>query len=65
MKRNDLIRHLHKHKCELMREGSNHSVYQNTVSKKQSAVPRHQELSDLLCSKICKQLEVPNIKNSE
>ncbi|MEK6756467.1 MAG: type II toxin-antitoxin system HicA family toxin [Bacteroidota bacterium] len=27
MKRIDLIRHLEKHGCELLREGGNHSVY--------------------------------------
>ena len=63
MKRNELIKHLHQNKCRLLREGSSHSIYVNAESKKQSAVPRHhKELSDLLCQKICKQLEIKIIK---
>ena len=59
MKRNQFIKHLESSDCELMREGGNHSIYQNLSNKKQTAVPRHNELSDLLCKKICKQLEIP------
>jgi hypothetical protein len=47
MKRNDLIRHLNKHNCKLRRVGGNLSIYQNISSKKQTAIPRHHELSDL------------------
>ena len=61
MKRQKLIKHLVKHNCLLKREGANHSIYQNTQNKKQSSVGRHNELSDLLCGKICKQLGVPPI----
>jgi len=60
MKRVELITHLEKNGCILLREGGNHSIYQNPANKKQSAVGRHRELSDLLCRKICKQLEVPS-----
>jgi len=63
MKRGDFVRHLNKQACYLLREGSNHSIFQNSKNKKQSAVGRHTELSDLLCKKICKQLEIPEIKN--
>lgn len=62
MKRNELLRHLHKQHCILLREGAGHSIYLNPATKKQSAVPRHKELSDLLCQKICKQLEIKIIK---
>lgn len=62
MKRGDLIRHLNKHGCYLLREGSNHSIFHNSANKKQTAVGRHPELSELLCKKICKQLEIPEIK---
>ena len=34
MKRRDLIRHLEKHGCELMREGGNHTVYVNRARRK-------------------------------
>jgi len=45
----------------LLREGANHAIYQNPVNLKQTAVGRHQELDNLLCKKICKQLEIPSM----
>ncbi|RCL72634.1 MAG: type II toxin-antitoxin system HicA family toxin [Flavobacteriales bacterium] len=62
MKRSDFIKHLKKHKCILHREGGNHSIYKNQSNQRQSAVGRHRELSNLLCKKICKQLDIPTIK---
>lgn len=59
MKRADLIKHLKANGCELLREGTNHAIYRNKSNSKQSAVGRHQELDNLLCKKICKQLEIP------
>lgn len=58
MKRKDLLRHLQKHGCRLLREGSRHSVYVNRSEKKASTVPRHREIDDFLCRKICKDLGV-------
>jgi len=62
MKRQELIKHLEKEGCILLREGKRHSIYQNPINKKQSAVGRHNELSDLLCIKVCKQLEITSVK---
>jgi predicted RNA binding protein YcfA (HicA-like mRNA interferase family) len=62
MKRNQFVKHLETHGCVLLREGGNHTIYQNVKNKKQTAVGRHRELSNLLCSKICKQLDIPDIK---
>ncbi|MBK6409726.1 MAG: type II toxin-antitoxin system HicA family toxin [Flavobacteriales bacterium] len=62
MKRLKLIRHLEKHGCILLREGGNHAIYLNPKNQRRSAVGRHRELADLLCEKICKQLEVPGLK---
>lgn len=62
MKRNNFIKHLKKYNCVLLREGGSHSIYKNQTNQKQSAVGRHRELSNLLCKKICKQLEIPEIK---
>lgn len=61
MKRIDLLKHLKEHNCELLREGNNHSIYRNKTNGKQSAIGRHQELDNLMCRKICKQLEIPLI----
>ena len=62
MKRHKLIQHLERHGCILLREGGNHAIYLNPANNKRSAVGRHKELDDLLCVKICKQLEIPAIK---
>ncbi len=59
MKRRDLIRHLEKHGCELMREGGSHTVYVNRARRKTTAIPRHREVNEFLARKICQDLEVP------
>ncbi|MDQ4077892.1 MAG: type II toxin-antitoxin system HicA family toxin [Chloroflexota bacterium] len=59
MKRRDLIRHLEKYGCEMLREGANHTIYINRAAGKTSTVPRHREINDFLARKICKDLEVP------
>ena len=59
MKRSALIKHLEKNGCHLLRQRSNHAIYVNPANQKQTAVGRHQELDNLLCKKICKQLEIP------
>ncbi|MDA0841948.1 MAG: type II toxin-antitoxin system HicA family toxin [Planctomycetota bacterium] len=61
MKRRDLIRHPEAHGCELLREGSNHSVYVNRAARKSSSLPRHREINDFLCKKICRDLEIPEV----
>jgi mRNA interferase HicA len=59
MKRRDLIRHLEQHGCELLREGSKHSVYINRAAQKATTVPRHREIDEYLARKICKDLQIP------
>ncbi|HKZ52589.1 MAG TPA: type II toxin-antitoxin system HicA family toxin [Candidatus Acidoferrales bacterium] len=51
--------HLLRHGCELLREGSRHSVYYNPALNKTSTVPRHREINDFLARKICRDLGVP------
>jgi len=58
MKRTDLLRHLEKSGCELLREGARHSVFVNRTAKKSSAVPRHREINDFLARKICGDLQI-------
>lgn len=60
MKRADLLRHLQRHGCVLLREGGKHSVFVNRTARKTSTVPRHREINDFLARKICRDLEVPN-----
>jgi len=59
VKLRDLIRHLEKNGCELLREGGNHSLYVNRKSRKSTAVPRHREINEFLSTKICRDLEIP------
>ena len=58
MKRLKLVQHLERHGCKLLREGGNHAIYINPANNKRTAVGRHAELDDLLCRKICKQLDI-------
>jgi len=58
MKRKELIKHLKKCGCLLLREGANHSVFINKSRKKVSTIPRHGEINDALARKICKDLEI-------
>jgi predicted RNA binding protein YcfA (HicA-like mRNA interferase family) len=60
MKRRELIRHLERFGCVLVREGAKHSRYINLADpRRTSTVPRHTEIDDLLARKICHQLGVP------
>jgi mRNA interferase HicA len=61
MKRGDLLRHLRLHGCVLKREGGGHSIWQNPETGHSEAVPRHQEISNLLARSICRGLLVPEI----
>jgi mRNA interferase HicA len=62
MKRKELLRHLHSQGCEFVREGARHSWWFNPSLNKRSAVPRHNEIVDLLAKKICKDLGIPPFK---
>ena len=59
MKRRDLLRHLARHGCTLLREGRNHTVYVNLTAGKASTIPRHNDVNEGLAKKICKDLQVP------
>ena len=59
MKRADLVRHLERNGCVLLREGAKHSVFVNRARNKSSTVPRHREINDFLAKKVCRDLEVP------
>jgi hypothetical protein len=59
VKRRDLLRHLERHRCELLREGANHAVYVNSRGGKVTTVPRHREINEFLARRICRDLDVP------
>jgi mRNA interferase HicA len=58
LKRRDLVRYLEAHGCELLREGSNHSVFINRKARKVTTVPRHREVNEFLARKICRDLDI-------
>jgi predicted RNA binding protein YcfA (HicA-like mRNA interferase family) len=64
VKRADLVRHLEGHGCRLLREGARHSLFVNPATDRKSTVPRHREINDYLCRKICRDLEIPEIGGS-
>jgi mRNA interferase HicA len=59
MKRRDLIRHLERHGCRLLREGNSHSIFENSANRLRTAVARHREIPEPMVRVICKQLSVP------
>jgi len=59
LKRRDLIAHLTRHGCQLVREGAKHSWWGNPANGRRSAVPRHNAIHDMLARKICRDLDVP------
>jgi len=62
MKRYTLLRHLRKNGCYLKREGSAHSLWINPMNGVAEAIPRHSEIPDKLVHKICKHLDISDIK---
>lgn len=53
----DLERHLQRHGCELLRQGSRHEVWWNR-STTRTSVPRHREIPLPTARAICRQLGV-------
>jgi len=58
VKRRELIRHLTAGGCRLVREGANHSWWENPALNRRSAVPRHTEVNHFLARKICRDLGI-------
>jgi mRNA interferase HicA len=63
MKRLHLLRYLEAQGCRFVREGGNHTVYVNPLTRKVSAIPRHREINEFLAVKICKDLDIPPPKS--
>ena len=59
MKRRDLLKHLRLYECRLIREGDEHSIWENPSTKYRTSIPRHREILDYTIEKICKQLGIP------
>lgn len=59
MKRRDLLRHLRDHGCRFVREGGEHSIWENPVMGRRTSVPRHRDIPEYTAQRICKQLQIP------
>jgi len=59
MKRRDLLLHLRQQGCQLLGEGSEHSIWENLVNHRCTAIPRHREINDFTVASICRQLGIP------
>ncbi len=59
MKRRDLIRHLINYGCLFLREGSDHSIWENPANGRRTSVPRHREIPGFTAQRICRQLDIP------
>ena len=59
MKRRDLLSHLERHGCDILRDKGPHTVWVHRSARKSSSVPRHREINDFLARKICRDLEIP------
>ena len=62
MKRKELLKYLHNNGCEFLREGGRHSWWHNPTLNKRSAIPRHNEIRNILAKEICKDLGIPPVK---
>jgi len=56
MKHRDLIAKLKEAGCQFVRHGGLHDIYRNPVTGRIEAVPRHNEVNELLARKIVKSL---------
>ncbi|MGA2929822.1 MAG: type II toxin-antitoxin system HicA family toxin [Solirubrobacteraceae bacterium] len=59
MKRRELERHLAEHGCEVVREGSRHTIWRHPPADLRAPVPRHREIPAGTARAICRQLAVP------
>lgn len=63
MRRRDLIRHLRQHGCRFVREGGDHSIWENPFIRRRTSIPRHRQIQIYTARNICQQLGVPPVGN--
>jgi len=56
VKRRDLIARLERGGCHLLRHGGLHDIYKNPANGQIQAVPRHNEINEMLARKILQTL---------
>jgi mRNA interferase HicA len=60
MKLDALLRHLRRNGCILRREGREHAIWENPQTGHGEAVPRRNEISNVLAKRICRKLSIPD-----
>lgn len=58
MKRRDLVRRLRDRGCQLVREGAEHSIWENPATGRRASIPRHREIAEYTAARILEQLGV-------
>jgi len=64
MNRNKFVKYLEKNGCSFVREGASHTLYRNKANGNYSTVPRHPDIKENLCRKICKDLGILDVLKS-
>lgn len=64
MRRHELLHYLRQHGCQFMREGGDHTIWENPQANRKTSIPRHREIHLYTARRICQQLSVPPIGNS-
>lgn len=59
MKRQDLLLYLRQQGCQLLREGGEHSIWENPAKHRRTAIPRHREIPEFTAASICRHPGVP------
>jgi mRNA interferase HicA len=59
MKRRDVLRHLRKHGCRFVREGGDHSIFENPANGRRAPLKRRREIPDIAVKDFCKELDIP------
>lgn len=62
MKRHELIAHMQREGCQLIRDGSRHTIYRNPANGAKAPEPQHVEIDNRLATKICQQLSIAPIR---
>jgi len=65
MKKEKLLKHLRTYNClPTGRQKGSHAQFKNIDTGAYSIVPMHNDISDILAKKICKQLGIPTVGNN-
>jgi mRNA interferase HicA len=58
VKRRDLLRRLRENGCQLVREGAEHSIWENPTNGRRASVPRHREIAEYTALRILHHLGI-------